>query len=416
MTAIWFRKRAYAHFDLPLSEAEAAKYVASPANIVRHSFFPFLAYDLKFRRYKSSNGAAIVSQKRRPIRVAAHHDGYVFAYYAHLLANAYEKFLKSTPISVHALAYRKGLGSNVDFANEAFTEIADRKNCIAIALDLEKFFDSIDHKVLKQQWCRVIDAPSLPDDQYAVFKAMTRYAYVDREECYEVLGIHDARSAPRPLCDAKQFRSLVRGKKLIHVNTKPYGIPQGSPISAVLSNIYMIPFDVKMAELEKSVPGYYRRYCDDILWVTSAEHEVTIRNEIDVALSAQGPDLKINHAKTTVSTFVENKLAGGPALQYLGFTFDGRDRRIRSQTLSRFWRKVVFGIRAAKRRAKRSASKGADGKLFKRKIYRRFTHLGRRNFLSYARRAWSKPYSDGIRRQLRRHWERVHEEIDRPLK
>lgn len=414
--ASWFKRRRYAHFDLSICEADAIKYVSEPTNITRHSFFPFLAYDLKFRRYKSSEKGADVSTKRRPIRVAAHRDGYIFAYYAHLLSQAYEGFVNPGAISRCSLAYRKNLGSNIEFSNAAFTEIETRKNCIAIAMDLKDFFDSIDHQVLKSQWCHVLGEKRLPSDHYAVFRGMTRYAYVNREECFEALKIENVKSAPHPLCDAKQFRDVIRSKKIIRVNLNQYGIPQGAPMSAVLSNIYMIPFDQKMVELEQEVGGYYRRYCDDILWIAPAEHADTIQNRTISTLSDQGSALGINHAKTTVSRFVDGKVSEGPIVQYLGFTFDGKNRRIRSQTLSKFWRKVVFGVRAARRRARSASSEGGDGKLYKRKIYRRFTHLGRRNFLSYARRAWSKPGAGGVRKQLRRHWERIQKEINEPLK
>jgi hypothetical protein len=60
------------------------------------------------------------------------------------------------------------------------------------------------------------------------------------------LGINPkARPLPRPLCNGKQFRETIRGKsfdgqQLIKVNPKPYGIPQGAQISAILSNISML--------------------------------------------------------------------------------------------------------------------------------------------------------------------------------
>ena len=44
---------------------------------------------------------------------------------------------------------------------------------------------------------------------------------------------------------------------------KRYGIPQGSPMSAILSNIYMLDFDKYCCELANNFGGIYRRYCDD---------------------------------------------------------------------------------------------------------------------------------------------------------
>jgi hypothetical protein len=53
----------------------------------------------------------------------------------------------------------------------------------------------------------------------------------------------------------------------IHVlgNNDPFGIPQGTPISAALSNAYMMPLDKRIVEARGSVGGLYRRYSDDIL-------------------------------------------------------------------------------------------------------------------------------------------------------
>ena len=43
------------------------------------------------------------------------------------------------------------------------------------------------------------------------------------------------------------------------------GIPQGSPISASLANIYMLEIDKYIYEYVKSYNGLYMRYCDDFI-------------------------------------------------------------------------------------------------------------------------------------------------------
>ena len=47
--------------------------------------------------------------------------------------------------------------------------------------------------------------------------------------------------------------------------TKDFGIPQGSPISAVLANIYMLDFDYEINKYLESIGGIYRRYSDDMV-------------------------------------------------------------------------------------------------------------------------------------------------------
>ncbi|MGA1859581.1 antiviral reverse transcriptase Drt2 [Azospirillum sp. 11R-A] len=412
---VWYRKKRYAHFDVPLSADHATAYVSNPERVAKRSFYPFLAFDIKVRRYKSKKGVAEIKSKKRPIRMASHVDGYIFSYYAWMLSKRYESFIEDTPLQNCVLAYRSGIGSNITFAKDAFSEVDRRGACVAIAMDLEKFFDSLDHEHLKRQWCQVIGMDRLPPDHYAVFKAMTRYARVDREAAYAALGIKDV--PPKPLCTPSEFRTKIRAGRLIQVNADDFGIPQGSPMSSVLSNIYMIPFDQEMVALAHGLHGYYRRYCDDILWIIEDGDQDTVQRAVEIALTRIGSKIAVNQEKTIISRFDFKGLsAGEKPLQYLGFTYDGYKRLIRSQTLSKFWRKVVYGVRAAKGRANKSAKAGASGDVFKRKLYRRFTHLGRNNFISYAKRSFKTMEDEAIRSQVKDHWQRIQEELGKPLK
>lgn len=413
MLPTWYRKKNYPHFDLPMSAAEAVKLVTDPRRVVSHSFYPFMAFDIIRRRYRSDGRRGTVTKKPRPIRVAAHRDGYIFAYYAALLSERYEAHIAGSAVAPVALAYRKHLGSNIDFADEAFREVSRRGDCVAIALDLQGFFDSLDHTQLKERWQRVLGSSRMSDDHYAVFRALTRYAYVERDACLTALGIVSG-PPKHPLCSAADYRKMVRGGGHVQVNKQAFGIPQGSAMSAVLSNIYMLDFDAEMAALAATTGSFYRRYCDDILWITGAEKVGEFWAGIAAALAKAGSEVKLNDDKTATSEFRGGRLVKGDALQYLGFTFDGVHRRIRSQTLSRYWRKVVYGVRAAKNRAAKAAKAGKPTPLYKRKLYRRFTHLGKKNFLTYARRAWRLTGGKGIRDQLSRHWDRIQEELSKP--
>ena len=63
------------------------------------------------------------------------------------------------------------------------------------------------------------------------------------------------------------FRDKVRKNALIISNKANFGIPQGSPISALLSNIYMLNFDIEMKDYVATLGGEYFRYCDDMLFI-----------------------------------------------------------------------------------------------------------------------------------------------------
>ena len=130
--------------------------------------------------------------------------------------------------------------------------------------------------------------------------------------------------------------------------------------------------------------------------------------------------LDINTNKTKICTFT---MAGDQQqcdlpLQYLGFTFDGQKALIRSAALARYSERMKKGVRLAKKtmdkRNRRRKEAGLSEKsLFKKKIYRRYSHLGSRNFVRYGYRSADILNSDAIRKQLRPLWKRLQDEIDK---
>ena len=54
---------------------------------------------------------------------------------------------------------------------------------------------------------------------------------------------------------------------MIHEHSSRSGIPQGTPISALLSNVYLLDFDSVMFAFVRALGGLYLRYCDDIMIV-----------------------------------------------------------------------------------------------------------------------------------------------------
>ena len=52
---------------------------------------------------------------------------------------------------------------------------------------------------------------------------------------------------------------------MIVKNPNSYGIPQGSPISALLANVYMLDIDKKIYEIVTGHNGMYMRYSDDFI-------------------------------------------------------------------------------------------------------------------------------------------------------
>lgn len=415
----WFSSKAYVHFDGPLSRVDAEKLVSDPRKVESHSFLPLMFFNKKVRRFRSADKGPRGSTKSRPIAYASNHDGYVFSYYAEILSIEYEKFIIANNLDKCVIGYRKG-GSNITHAKEAFGLIKYRAPCEVIALDISGFFDNIDHKILKKNWQNIAGLKNLPDDHFAVFKALTQFVTVNKAGCLERLGFRRTaqdKELPRPLCSIEEYRNIIRGDdgkqpSLLRKNPNKFGIPQGTPISALASNISMISFDIFCSNLVHALNGEYRRYSDDILIICPIGTTVSLHKAIVDLLNSLTGTLKINEDKTEIAIFDHKcRMVSEKPLQYLGFIFDGKKVRLRSSTMSRYWRKLKRKIRWAQSqqwRAKKGEILGRTGP-HRREVLAAVSHLGKRNFVSgYAKRAQKLMGGSAIRRQLANHMRAIN--------
>lgn len=410
-----YSPRYYPHFDPPI-EKERAKAIASDAKAVaQHSFWPFLSFVKMIPRYRSAKGK--VELKERKLCYAAHSDRAIYSYYAHLISKRFEETLG--PEEPAVLAYRSLGKSNVDFARNVFDAIRKRGPCTALAFDISGFFDHLAHGRLKTAWTKLFDVGRLPHDHYAVFRSLTRFASVDRAAVFNELGVDDANHVGR-LCTPNEFRDIVRPAKLIETNPDPFGIPQGSSASAVLSNVYMRPFDIAVQDFAAEYGALYRRYSDDILIV--CEHEEVAEAKALVHHQLRELDLELHEDKTDEVRFTKTAdgltsesidadgSANAASLQYLGLEFDGREVSIRSSTIARFYGRMARGVRAKKLAA---AKNPADQQLYRYGLYEAYSHLGKQNFIRYAYRAHDTVgETSRIRGQVAGHWRLLHDRID----
>lgn len=366
------------------------------------SFYPFIEVTIETPRYKFDPkiGKRRLSYKSRPICFAAHFDALRYSWFATVLDYCYEEVLKDEESNSSILAYRKlkGKPSNIDFAFRIFEEVKSRKDCVALAFDVKKFFEKINHQILKNKWIEVIQIISeedrLPIDHFKLFKTLTEFTYVQKKELkfldgdYKITGIKKDR-----LCSPLEFRDLIRNYGLIQVN-KFYkdsgGIPQGSTISAVLANISMLDFDREFKVYVNSIGGEYYRYSDDLIVICDLEYE----NEADAKARKLIAKLCLEfNDKTEIIRFKSNgerllsfnKDDNPKKLQYLGFEFDGENVYIRSSSLARYNRKMKKAVAKALAMTYGKYSKGK--KVRKNKLLKRFTQSGKRNFITYAKRA-----------------------------
>ena len=398
-TVFWYVRKPYLHFDLPLGKTAAAKYVINPERVARHPFYPLLSYSLITPRIKKCPAGSpkpfVKEPKERVIAYPAHKDGYIFAYYRSLLEISYEKWLIDNRLERSVTAFRRGVGNNITLSRTAFDFVKANPDSQIIATDVESFFDNIQHEHLKAIWAGFMGWDRLPDDHYAVFRAMTQYSIVERHKAFNLFGIRiSARSTsvsqPSRLCTPKQFREKVVPRDLIKPNpglAEGIGIPQGTQLSPLLSNMYMAGLDLAMNEWVDGIGGRYWRYCDDILMVIPRERGNEALNRLEKELE----QLSLNRSKPKTQILDGGDLSQRQQLQYLGFMFNGTDAVIRPSSIHRYHRKLKKAIRATEmRRARESGTDTSPAPFRQQALYNMYSELPIRGKKAKARKSRQK--------------------------
>jgi len=163
--------------------------VESADECAKRAFLPFIRFEKIARKFKKAEGKFV--KKPRDLKYASHTDSQILRHYANLLNVRYEKVIAGEGIAASVLAYRRvdPPKCNIHFANEAFEWIEKNSPCVALTFDVRDFFESFDHRLLKAQWKAVLGVTELPKDHYNVFKAITRYSWVERDALFEQFGI-----------------------------------------------------------------------------------------------------------------------------------------------------------------------------------------------------------------------------------
>jgi RNA-directed DNA polymerase len=480
-----FKLKKYPHFDPYFDfynlSAQIKRKVADSSlkSISSYPFLPFVKILTKTPRYRYQEDKASynLETKIRPISFASHFDSYIYAFYAFALTEKYQEYIRERKFDECVLAYRTDLNGlcNIQFAKEAFNKVREQLHqsgsCIAIALDITGYFDNIDHQLLKEKWCKVLKLKELPADQYQVYRSLTKYAYVNYTSYLKhfkisidskrktgvrwqsLLDLMDNDLAGSKLLE--KFRYL-RSQKLVVTNqpkvnkkTKEIenrGIPQGSSMSAVLSNIYLIDFDEYVHRLSKKYGFTYRRYCDDLLIICKPSDQVELANSIineienkySLTIQTKKADIinfssnskgkirgfnvkKIIKQNATVNDLNEAKYY--KSLQYLGFEFNGQDIFVRSGSLSKYFQKL--NRRVVKTIMMAYSSKSKSLTIKRKQLYEKYSHLGKRNFLSYVLDASKMTYtkrngvvregmdSIAMEKQVSRHFQVLEQEISK---
>ena len=387
------RHRRYLHFDktVDLLTEEVSEKVLDENFVTKHSFFPLIRRVSKNRLYKKDpvTGKKKILNKERPICYASHFDALIYSWYAHQLSFYYENIISQEEANQSVIAYRKLEKSNLDFSKEVFDFISSKQKCSAIAFDVKGFYDTLDFKILKNVWTTVLDRKDLPDDHYAVYKAVTKFSVVDFEKIVKALGFKEKKpkyEKLKPLFNNGLMR-VIRSKNIITSNKKA-GVPQGAPISCVLSNMYMLDFDRDVIKKVKEFNGLYRRYSDDIIVVCPTDRLEEVRSFVmeeigKVKLVIENSKTEVRHFKVENTKLVCYDENNKPSkLQYLGVNFDGINFTLRHKGYAKFERRMSKAVHKETNRAHK-AHRGVS----KRALYEKFTPLGDTNYITYAKRA-----------------------------
>jgi RNA-directed DNA polymerase len=397
----WFKRRRYRHFDSQVNEAFALKSM-NQGSVSRHSFLPLIHYTKIERRYKKdqSTGTRTITTKKRPIKYSSHRDACILSYYASQINLALDRHYEAVSISESVIAYRSLGRANYDFAAEALAFAQKNAPVMILAFDVSGFFDNLDHGLLKRRLKKLFNFSELPADWLKVFRSITRFHYVDLEE----LKAHDVfgpRLKVKTHDRIASVEELKAGSVTFHPNPELAkgnlrGIPQGTPISAAASNLYMIDFDMKALAYCTNVGALYRRYSDDMLVICRPGDSDAVEAEMMRLIEEE--KLEISPHKTEKTLFAQDVPVQrmSKAAQYLGFTLEEGGAAIRESSLARQWRKLRSAIKRARKFHKWRLHSGFPGNIHTKKLYRRFSHLKihdgisirtLRNFSSYGRRS-----------------------------
>lgn len=337
--------KPYAHFDLrvSLSMPSIRKYVMDRTKIVTHSFYPFIHFEKKNSRYGKKG-----PKKPRELYYCSHLDRCVYQRYAFLLNYQYNIWACENNIDDVAIAYRDNLGkNNIDFAKDAFDAIRSFPQCFILVGDFTNFFDNLEHQYLKKMMCEVLGVERLHQDYFSVFKNITRFSSWDWKDIVKAAGENIAERGVRKKINSKETvltkEQFQKNKKDIKKNISGVGVPQGSPISAVLSNIYMIKFDKDIKHYVTSKGGIYMRYSDDFIIVFPYERDAEIADFTSYIFSyveSMKGLIDLQKEKTSCYTYKDEVIYEGDqpsSINYLGFLFDGKNIRIRPRAITKYY-------------------------------------------------------------------------------
>ncbi len=417
-------KRPYAHFDWRTDIGQQQDYIGDKEKIAKHGFYPFIHYIKSSVKYSQKKGR---KAKKRDICYAAHIDRCIFQYYSFMLNELYNARVERDGISAVAVAYRTDLHeNNIHFSKRAFDFIKANAPVHVMIGDFTGFFDNLDHEYLKKQWCSLLGVERLPNDHYAVFKNVTAYSKFELAELLRLNNLEDTKSGRKELNSMARVLSpemLHANRTLIQKNKEPFGIPQGSPISGILANIYMLEVDKQIHDFACALGGLYIRYSDDFMIILpdTPTIDAAMAFEQIRELLSQAPRLDLQHEKTQYfhyaggvlencgKVFHTNADDSSKTINFLGFSFNGKTVRIRAKTVSKYYYRMY---RKARNIVKAKGHTPGGKRISGKNLYDAYSRKGAKkqpgNFITYVNRSYDEYGPDeAIKQDTRRHMQKI---------
>jgi hypothetical protein len=327
---------------------------------------------------------------------ASHRDACILKRYAIDLAALLNLHYGETALNEAVIAYRKLGRTNYHFSAKAYRFAKAIMPCKVLCFDITGFFDHLNHRVLKDRLKRILGVNELPNDWYAVFRSVSRHRWLERDhlEQHKVFGPRFASETPEPIATIAEVKAAGIP---ISQNPNDFGIPQGTPISSVFSNLYLVDFDRALIDACAARGALYQRYSDDILIICPVGAEAELAETVEKGLADHFLTLAVD--KTDEQLFDPHSTA---TFQYLGFNISSQGAVIRPSSLARQWRKAKRSIWKTRQVGLAAIARGKSHKIFVSRLRQRFSPVGSRNFSSYSRRAGDAFASKKIARQVAR--------------
>jgi RNA-directed DNA polymerase len=214
---------------------------------------------------------------QRPLAIGCLEDKIVQLLMSKILEAIYEPIFHR-----HSFGFRPGKNTHQAIAR-LYVTLRDRsESCTVVEMDIEKFFNSMDHEILMELISKRID------DQHVLrlIRRMLRNSIISEDG------------------------TLVQSER---------GSPQGAPVSPTLANIYLHYILDEWFEENWSQHGEIIRYADDAVFVFTDEK---VANEFKIALQERmkvAGKLNLNADKTGILKFDKETKDG--ELPFLGFSF-----------------------------------------------------------------------------------------------